>query len=302
MIRRNGAGKRLMLLSTAVITLLMTLGCSSGKTEEEATSGDASKLRQQLEQSAEAAAKPKTWSMKMTLGQKMDEETMDMTTTGVIVREPLQMKQSIQSEYAGEKSKMETILTPDGYYMHDLTTGDWTRMAASVIPEVKETLSDYQVKPSEPIKLLEQSADKLRVSTNAAGQLQYDYTGDGTDTGAKAIIDDVLRGTFGGGTMTQEIADTIKVNSFTYQLTTDATSKLPVDVKMAMELTIEFEKGTPAKLNQTLDITYSDWDGGQSIAVPEAAKKAEEVTPPTQELVDELQRLQDEMDQQAPAS
>jgi hypothetical protein len=167
---------------------------------------------------------------------------------------------------------------------------------------VKETLSDYQVNPSGPLKLLEQSSDKLKSSTNSAGQLQYDYTGDGTDAGATAIIDDILRGTFGGGTMTKEVADTIKVSSFTYQLTTDATSKLPIDVKMAMTLNIEFEQGQPVTLNQTLDIAYSGWDGGQSIKVPEVAKKAEEITPPTQELIDELERLQDEMGQQAPAS
>jgi hypothetical protein len=291
-----------MLLITAGVLLQATLACSSGKNEEAVTSGEASKLQQQLEQAAEAAAKPKTWSIEMKLGQKMNEETMDMTTAGVVVREPLRMKQSIQSEYEGEKSKLETILTPDGYYMHDLTTDDWTRMTASVIPKVKETLSNYQVKPSEPLKKLEQSADKLKSSTNSAGQLQYDYTGDGTDAGARAIIDDVLRGTFGGGTMTKEVVDTIKVKSFTYQLTTDAASKLPIHVNMAMELTMELEKGQPATLNQTLDIKYSDWDGGQSVTVPEAAKKAEEVTPPTQELIDELERLQDEMGQQAPAS
>ncbi|PWW08441.1 hypothetical protein DFQ01_101163 [Paenibacillus cellulosilyticus] len=291
-----------MMLGTAVITLLMTIACSSGKTEETTVSGDASKLKQQLEQSAEAAAKSKTWSIEMKLGQKLGEETMDMTTSGPVVREPLQMKQSIESEYEGEKSKMETILTSDGYYMHDLTSGDWTRMTASVIPQVKETLSDYQVNPSEPIKQLEQSSDKLKSSTNSAGQLQYDYSGDGTDAGAKAIIDDVLRGTFGGGTMTEEVADTIKVNSFTYQLVTDATSKLPMSVSMAMVLSIEFEKGEPVTLNQTLDIKYSDWEGGQTVTVPEEAKKAEEVTPPTQDLIDELERLQDEMGQEAPAS
>ncbi|GMK38174.1 hypothetical protein PCCS19_12280 [Paenibacillus sp. CCS19] len=296
------AGIRLMLQCTVGITLMMTVACSSDKAEETTSSGDASKLQQQLEQSAEAAAKSKTWTIEMKLGQKMDEEAMDMTTTGVVVREPLQMKQSIDSEYAGEKSKMETILTPDAYYMHDMATDDWTRMTASVIPEVKETLSDYQVKPSEPVKRLEASSSKLRGSTNEAGQLQYDYIGDGTDAGATAIIDDVLRGTFGGGTMTKEIADTIQVNSFTYQLTTDQATKLPVDVKMAMELTIEFEKGQPSTLHQTLDIKYSDWDGGQTVTVPEAAKKAEEITPPTQDLIDELERLQDEMGQQAPAS
>ncbi|MBD3920737.1 hypothetical protein H8B09_18370 [Paenibacillus sp. PR3] len=300
--QRIRAGRRMLLVGTACITLMMTIACSPGKKEEASTSGDASKLQQQLEQAAEAAAKPATWTITMKLSQNLDEETMNMTTTGDVVREPLQMKQSIQSEYEGEKSKMETILTPDGYYMHDLATDDWTKMAASAIPQVKQTLSDYQVKPSEPLKRLEVSSAQLKGSTNTAGQLQYDYTGDGTDAGAKAIIDDVLRGTFGGGTMTKEVADTIKVNSFTYQLTTDATTKLPMDVKMAMVLSIEFEKGHPTTLNQTLDITYSGWDGGQTVTVPEAAKKAEEITPPTQDLIDELQRLQDEMGQQTPAS
>jgi len=301
MTRWNEAGRRMLLLGTACMTLLMTLACSSGKKEEAAPSDDALKL-QQLEQSAEAAAKPAAWTITMKLGQKLDEETMDMTTTGDVVREPLKMKQSIQSEYEGEQSRMETILTPDGYYMHDLATDDWTKMTASVIPQVKETLLDYQVKPSEPLKRLEASLAQLKSSTNAAGRLQYDYTGDGTDAGAQAIIEDVLRGTFGGETMTEEVADSIKVNSFTYQLTTDAATKLPVDVKMAMGLSVEFEKGHPATLNQTLDITYSDWGGGQIITVPEAAKKAEEIMPPTQELIDELERLQDEMEQQAPAS
>lgn len=299
---RIGAVRSMLLLGAACMMLMVMAACSSGKKEETSASGDATKLQQQLERSAEAAAKAATWTITMKLGQKLDAETMDMTTTGDVVREPLQMKQSIQSEYEGEKSQMETILTPDGYYMHDMATDDWTKMTASAIPQVKETLSDYQVKPSGPLKRLEVSSAHLKGSTNAAGLLQYDYTGDGTDAGAKAIIDDVLRGTFGGGTMTKEVADTIKVNSFTYQLTTDATTKLPIDVKMAMVLSIEFEKGQPATLNQTLDITYSAWNGGQKITVPEAAQKAEEITPPTQELIDELNRLQDEMEQQTPAS
>lgn len=305
--RQNKSAIKPVLFIAVLFTTMMLTGCAGGSpakgTDSEAGGKDAEALREQLQQSAAAADKPANWTIEMKLGQKLDEGgqvfAMNLTTVGPVEREPLRMKQSIQSQYEEENSKMETILTPDAYYMHDLATDDWMRMTESAIPEAKETLSDYQIRPSEPIKRLAAAADKLHATKQADGSLSYDYDGDGTDAGAKAIIDDILRGTFGGKAMTEDITESIQVKAFVYRMAVDSATKLPKTVNMSMALSIEFEPGHRSILNQTLDIAYGKWGTTPAITVPDAAKSGEEIMPPTQELIDELERLQGE---QAPAS
>jgi len=254
-------------------------GCSTGESEGET-------MRRQLEQSADAAAKPPAWTIEMKLAQQLEESgkltKLDMTTTGPVEREPLRMKQTIQTKFETENSKLETYLTPDGYYMHDLTTGDWMRMAEDIVPQVKETLSDYQIRPSEPIRRLAAAADKLKREQKTDGYEEYVYNGDGKDEGARAIIDDVLRGTFGGGAMTKEVAASIQVRQFAYRLTVDSATKLPSGVHLTMAISIAFTPDERSTLNETLDIAYNGWNGKPGIEVPEEAKKAESITPPNQ--------------------
>ncbi|EFM09110.1 hypothetical protein PaecuDRAFT_4113 [Paenibacillus curdlanolyticus YK9] len=269
---------------------------SASKAEESVAASEAAAIREELAQSAQAASNPAGWAITLKLDQQLDENgqpsKMNMTSEGPVRREPLQLKQTIISEYGGETSKMETILTPDGYYMHDMTSDDWTRMAKSVIPQVKETLSDYQIMPSEPIERLATASEKLQRTTTAdGGQIQYVYTGDGKDAGARALIDDILRGTFGGSAMTQEVVDSIAVEQFEYKQSIDAQTKLPAKVGLKLELTIELQAGHRSKLSETLDVSYSKWNESTAITVPDSAKQAEEVTPPTPEQLEEVDRL-----------
>ncbi|GFN32744.1 hypothetical protein PCURB6_30040 [Paenibacillus curdlanolyticus] len=274
-LKAASVGAAAMLLAAAVT------GCSSGKMNDE---GDGA-VRKQLEQSAEAAEKPKAWTIEMRLAQQLEEggevTKLDMTTTGPVIKEPLRMKQTIQTAFEDENSKLETYLTPDGYYMHDLTTDDWMKMAEDVIPQVKETLSDYQIRPSEPIARLAVAADKLQRKGQEDGSTEYVYTGDGTDEGARAIIEDVLRGTFGGSAMTQEVTDSIQVQQFAYRLSVDPATRLPQEVHMTMEISLALTQAAQSTLHETLDIAYRDWNGKPNIEVPEAAKKAEAIEPPS---------------------
>ncbi|WP_127531937.1 DUF6612 family protein [Paenibacillus kobensis] len=274
-LRFLSAGRVWMASIGAAVVLLA--GCSSGEPK-------GSTLQQQLEQSAEAASKPAAWTIEMKLAQQLEEggklTKLDMTTTGPIEREPLRMKQTIQTAFETENSKLETYLTPDGYYMHDLTTDDWMKMAEDVLPQVKETLSDYQIRPSEPVSRLAKASDKVQAEQKQDGHTEYIYSGDGKDEGARAIIDDVLRGTFGGGAMTKDVAASIQVEKFEYQLAVDSATQLPSEVHMTMAISIAFTPNVRSTLNETLDIKYSGWNETPTIEVPEAAKKAELVAPP----------------------
>ncbi|MWC27274.1 DUF6612 family protein [Paenibacillus sp. MMS18-CY102] len=293
-----------------IVGAIVLAACSSGEPAQQekravpsaskaadgsAVSSDASAIREELKQSAEAAAKPTGWSIALKMDQELEENgqhsAMGMTSDGPVRREPLQMKQAIASEYGGKKSELETFLTADGYYMHDLASDDWTRMAKSVIPQVKETLSDYQIKPSVPLERLASVADKLQRSMDSGNQILYVYTGDGSDEGARAIIDDILRGTFGGSAMTQEVEDSIAVEQFEYKQAIDSQTKLPTKASLKLGLTIELQAGHRSSLSETLEVLYSKWNDSSAIIVPEAAKNAQEVTPPTPEQLEEVDKL-----------
>ncbi|AJY74585.1 DUF6612 family protein [Paenibacillus beijingensis] len=258
-----------------------------------ATADGAEEAARILARAQQATAAVSGFNLAMSLQQVLvtgeDTSKLSMTNTGHMELKPLAMKQTTKTDLDGEASTIVSYLTPDGYYMHDLTNKEWSQMDPSEIPKIKETLSDFQTAPSAELAKIAKYADHFSVKENEDdGKTTVVYDGDGIDSDAKALTMELLRSTLGTDQMEQQVKDSINVKSLAYSLTFDRATGYPLQLKAEGDVTVEYEPGKPSKLHQTFVLTYSGWNEKAAVTVPKEGRDAPSVIPPSEELLDEL--------------
>ncbi|GBF74575.1 hypothetical protein PA598K_02930 [Paenibacillus sp. 598K] len=292
---------RLMLL----LLVLAISGCTQGKNEPESVTDSETIAR--LDEAIRQTDAKSRFALTMKLDQSLtqsgseDSEQYAMRSEGQVELEPLAVTQMIESGGDEEPSKLETILTPDGYYVYDHSFDEgWRQYPQDEISTLTETLSDYQVNPAAQLQRIRDTVgDRLTVSEQD-GQRILTYEGGAEDSATSALMSDLLDSTLGGGQLPAEVLHSVEPETVQYRIVLDAESGLPVEIWSQSRFAIAFEPGSPMTIDQTFEVAYDRWDATEPVAVPEEAVDAPEIDMPSAEELqqwEEMERqLQEELD------
>ncbi|MFS0725771.1 DUF6612 family protein [Paenibacillus sp. 1P07SE] len=230
-----------------------------------------------------------------------DSEQFAMTSEGKVELEPLAVEQMIESGDDDEPTRLQTILTPEGYYVYDHTFDEgWRQYPQDEIPALTETLSDYQVNPAAQLERLKAAVGGSLTVNEEGGVRILSYQGSGDDRETTALMEDLLDSTLNGAQLPQEVKDSVVIDSLEYRIALDAQTGLPVEIEAASVFSIAFEADYPVDIDQTFAVSYRDWDATEPVSVPEEAVDAPEIEMPSAEELEEWEemerQLQEELD------
>ncbi|CAM4278394.1 DUF6612 family protein [Paenibacillus tarimensis] len=277
-------------LWVAVVALmaLMLTAC----TENKDTSLQAEEL---LGRSQEAVAKIGSYALAMELKQDLDtgngQETFSASSQSSIEVEPLQIQQTVTSQYGGEETVYKTILTPQQYFIQDLSIGVWNQLPQSEIELVRGALSDFQIDLKAQAGRLHLAAKDFEVESQE-GMYVLSLREGAEETGIE-LLQDLLESTFGGAEFLANIKDSIKIQRLVYQVTLDAKTYYPVKLYVDTDMTLALDPGSPMEMTQQLTADYSKFNAITPIEVPEEALEAPELDPSINpEDLEELENLE----------
>lgn len=236
----------------------------------------------QLEEAGRAMSVVGRYAFTLHLVQKLSggsaaESVFEVTNAGKVERSPLKLDQTIDSVQDGDKSTLRAILVPDAYYVYDPSFEEWGKLPKEQAADIARTLSEYQTDPALALASAAALGSGL-ASASEGGRVVVSYEGAGPE--ALAFLKHILEGTLDLGSLDAEVQDSIRLRSLTASFTLDAASHLPLAYRVASDMTIEYERGSPSVLSQVFEGTYGKHDATEAIAVPKAALEAPELDPP----------------------
>lgn len=201
----------------------------------------------------------------------------EVTNAGKVERSPLKLDQTIDSVQDGEKSSLRAILVPGAYYVYDPSFEEWGKLSDEQAADIARTLSDYQIDPAAALSSAASLGAGLSLAVEA-GRDVVSYEGKGPE--ALAFLENILEGTLDLGSLDEAARKSIALKSLSASFTLDAVTHLPLAYRIASEMTIEYEPGSPSALSQLFEGTYAKHGETEAIVVPEAAQAAPELDPP----------------------
>jgi len=274
-----------ILLATGAVS-----GCAvqDGETESPGTrkeTGKETAAERLLKEAAAAADKLKNYEIRMHLEQSLDhqgaKENVKVDASGTVSRNPLQMAQTVTSDYDGDVTTIKTILTPDNYYVNDTLIGVWNRLPKEEIEAVTAALSNFQTDPGALLESMQPYAggfEAVPAGEGAEGLAVLRLTEE--DEGARELLGDILTSTLGAGVMEERVRDSIKLNKLVYKVTLDPAAKRLTRLDVVSEMDMAFEADVRTKVTQTLTVKYDKFDAAGPVEVPEEAKDAPEIMEP----------------------
>ncbi|PZD97765.1 hypothetical protein DNH61_00425 [Paenibacillus sambharensis] len=275
-------------IAVVALMALMLTAC----TEEKEQGLQADEL---LSRSQEAVGKVESYALAMELKQDLDtgsgQETFSASSRSSVEVEPFQMQQTVTSQYGGEETVYKTILTPEKYYIKDLSIGVWNQLPQSEIELVRGALSDFQINLKAQAERLHKAAADFEVESQE-GVYVLSLREGAEETGIE-LLQDLLESTFGGAEFLANIKDSIKINRLVYQVTLDAETYYPVKLYVDTDMTLAIDPGSPMEMTQQLTADYSKFNAITPIEVPEDALEAPELDPSiSPEDLEELENLE----------
>ncbi|WP_020619452.1 DUF6612 family protein [Paenibacillus daejeonensis] len=290
---------RLLLL----VLVLVIAGCS--QSEENAEGAPDSEAVTILDQAIRQAQAKERFAMTMKLGQNLSHnegqssEQFSMTSEGKVELEPLAVEQMIESGEGESPTQIETILTPDGYYVYDHTFDEgWRQYPQDEIATVTETLSDYQVNPVAQLERIKETVGGSLTVSEEDGMQILSYEGNGGDRESTALMNDLLDSTLNGSQLPQEVRDSVETEMLQYRIVMDGETGLPVEIWSQSTFSIAFEAGYPVDIDQTFEVSYRDWDATEPVTVPEEALNAPEIEMPSAEELEEWEEMERQLQEE----
>ncbi|TJY41865.1 hypothetical protein E5161_11725 [Cohnella pontilimi] len=282
--------RRLSAAALALAAAIILASCSnSAKPQETASSApppSPSKAEltaaDLLDQAEAAAQQMKKYAFELELIQHLSGEgeegnsSVNVNMKGRAELGPLKLDQTIKSDIDGEESSIRSILVPEAYYMYDPEFEEWSKLSASQTSDIMKTLSDLQVNPAQSILDIRALGAGLQAKPQGdTFTIRYD----GAGVEARTFLDKILESTLDLSGMDPKVRNSIKLDSMQVELLLDAARKWPISYRIDSVMSVEYVKGKPSTLEQSISGSYSQHNASEGIVVPEEAKNAPELDP-----------------------
>lgn len=252
----------------------------TSETTEEQTSDMT--LEEVFDKSMEVSNATESLSAKIDMTQNMKQPSQDlaMETSSVmdmdITMDPLAIYQKGTTTMKMDGSEeeqtmdMEMYMTEQGFFMNDSTTGQWMKLPSEMYDQIAQ-MTEQQSDPSQQLKQLETFKDDFTFEqTDSEYVLKLSAAGDEFN----ALIEEQmsqfmpeLEGEENQAAM-DEMMEAMNIEKVDYTINIDKESFETTAVDMIMDMTMEME-GETMEMNQVMNADYSNYNGVETITVPE---------------------------------
>ena len=275
-------------LATFTAAGVLTMGLAAcgqtaeptSETTEEQTSDMT--LEEVFDKSMEVSNATESLSAKIDMTQNMKQPSQDlaMETSSVmdmdITMDPLAIYQKGTTTMKMDGSEeeqtmdMEMYMTEQGFFMNDSTTGQWMKLPSEMYDQIAQ-MTEQQSDPSQQLKQLETFKDDFTFEqTDSEYVLKLSAAGDEFN----ALIEEQmsqfmpeLEGEENQAAM-DEMMEAMNIEKVDYTINIDKESFETTAVDMIMDMTMEME-GETMEMNQVMNADYSNYNGVETITVPE---------------------------------
>lgn len=252
----------------------------TSETTEEQTSDMT--LEEVFDKSMEVSNATESLSAKIDMTQNMKQPSQDlvMETSSVmdmdITMDPLAIYQKGTTTMKMDGSEeeqtmdMEMYMTEQGFFMNDSTTGQWMKLPSEMYDQIAQ-MTEQQSDPSQQLKQLETFKDDFTFEqTDSEYVLKLSAAGDEFN----ALIEEQmsqfmpeLEGEENQAAM-DEMMEAMNIEKVDYTINIDKETFETTAVDMIMDMTMEME-GETMEMNQVMNADYSNYNGVETITVPE---------------------------------
>jgi len=189
-----------------------------------------------------------------------------------IILEPLTMHQTgtmnMEMNGSSTESETEVYMTEDTWYTYDSLSDTWTRLDATMIPDLTNT---QQQNPRAQLKMLEPFINDVAFKKTDAGYV-FSYAGEGEEVKeftAKLLEEVTLPETMAGlGEAASEMLEGITVNKLNYEMIVDKDTYETKTFKMDLDMSME-SNGEKMNMKQNILAAYTGINTINSIEIPQ---------------------------------
>lgn len=256
----------------------------SSSSKETAKAGDMEELtlEQVYKKTVEVSDKLKSLSMVSELNQSIDlndqsQQLMIQSDISMdIMKEPFSLYQKMNMTFDGQPPQdTESYLTDAGFFQFDPLTQNWMKLPETMSSELLR-LQNSQADPSADLKIMQQYINDIAFESDDSSYiLTFQASGEKFQDFLQEQLDN---------TLSPELAENIQlgekmdIKSITYVYHIDKETFYPTKLINEMEIVTE-EQNEKITINQKSNSTFSNFDGVETIVVPEdIIESAEEMT------------------------
>jgi len=230
-------------------------------------------LTEVFEKSGDAMNGLESYAAVMNMTQKMEMagESMDIgsKTDMQYIVDPLTLHQKIEIDMGEENQiqAMEAYLTEDGFFMYEPSQDMWLKLPEEFVDQVLN-LQEGQQNPADQLKQLETFIDDFKFTQDDS---QYILTlkADGEKFN-EFLKETMLSAMPEGLPLDDELFGNMTFNEVEYEIFIDKKSFYTTQLNMTMDMDTDVE-GQTMKMKQKMNAVYSNFNGIDSIQVPEEA-------------------------------
>ncbi|MBM7633193.1 DUF6612 family protein [Geomicrobium sediminis] len=243
-------------------------------TEEEATEADG-EAEEVMRLSYEAMESLESYRGVMDIAQTIsfdgEEMPMDSKIEMDVMMDPMMFAQTITTPdpMTGEEVEIEQYMDEDGIlYMFEPMIDEWMKM--DLLGDDLMSIEDLEMSPQEQLEILEQFTENITLSDEGDQYaLSVEGSGDDLIEFSKEIVATQQNDEMMAEQM-EQLFNEMTINTFDYvmYINKDTYYQEGIEMNFEMEMT---EEGETISINQQMNGTFSDFDGIDTIDIPEEA-------------------------------
>lgn len=244
-----------------MLAALMLAACASKESMQAA---------ELFSKSMEATAEIESFSVEMSMNQKMEleGETIDVDSQiqlDMILKPEMLAYQQITMNMMGQEMNMESYLDANGMYMQNPMDNSWMKVPA----EMGGMIDEEQLNPVAQMEKLEGLIDDLELTTTDS---YYELKLSASGEKMKEFILNELQNSGVDGELEAgaEALESLEINNLSITYTVDKETYFPLTTEMTMDVVME-ELGQSVNVVMEMVGTYSNYNQVEPIEIPEEA-------------------------------